>query len=106
MLLLIYFGNMVFLLAGGTNIHCSSEKLCNCSLQNTVIIADCSGLNLTKSPNFTVDVLGIDLGLNHIDGIPPNLPSGLILLNLTGNPYLRKIERNAFINKIQPPSTF
>lgn len=97
MLLLIYFGNMAFLLAGGSNIHCSSEKLCNCSRQNTVIIADCSGLNLTKSPNFTVDVLGIDLGLNYIDGIPPNLPSGLILLNLTGNPYLRKIESNALI---------
>lgn len=92
MLPLIYFGNMVFLLAEGTNIHCSSEKLCNCSLQNTVIIAHCNGLNLTTSPNFTEDVLGIDLGLNRIDGIPQNLPSGLILLNLTGNPYLRKIE--------------
>lgn len=92
MLPLIYFGNMVFLLAEGTNIHCSSEKLCNCSLQNTVIIAHCNGLNLTTSPNFTEDVLVIDLGLNRIDGIPQNLPSGLILLNLTGNPYLRKIE--------------
>lgn len=79
MLPLIYFGNMVFLLAEGTNIHCSSEKLCNCSLQNTVIIAHCNGLNLTTSPNFTEDVLVIDLGLNRIDGIPQNLPSGLIL---------------------------
>lgn len=85
---------MIFLLTKKTNIHYSSKKLYNYSLQNTIIITHYNKLNLTTSPNFTKNILNINLKLNHINNIPQNLPNNLILLNLTKNPYLQKIKIN------------
>lgn len=78
----------------GQPVNCSTEERCNCTLGTTYLIADCSGLLLQKTPNFTENVTIIDLGFNRIQTFPTNLPPHVTHLNLTGNSQLKDIKKN------------
>lgn len=84
---------MLILYTGGKNVHCGTNATCTCIKHKTFTYANCSRRGLEIAPNFTKEVSQIDLGFNLIDQFPSNLPSRLTLLNLTGNPNLRKIEK-------------
>ncbi|XP_062614316.1 toll-like receptor 4, partial [Saccostrea cucullata] len=78
------------------SITCSTEKRCQCSKWGSFVFANCSGLNLKLSPNFTKDVASIDLGQNLLKDIPFNLPHHLTHLNLAENPRIKAVKSNAF----------
>ncbi|XP_076071675.1 toll-like receptor 4 [Mytilus galloprovincialis] len=67
--------------------NCSSNASCLCVNTPSGLIADCSGLGLTKVPLFTDRVISVNLSKNCLTTLPPegSLPSKLKYLDLSVN---------------------
>ncbi|XP_061168842.1 toll-like receptor 4 [Saccostrea echinata] len=93
-LMLILICNFAFLYGHDKQFNCSTERNCLCIRRGKIVLADCSRLNLKRSPNFTNDVTRIDLGYNLLEDIPSNLPFRLTHLNVTKNLPLKRIRKD------------
>ncbi|CAC5404910.1 unnamed protein product [Mytilus coruscus] len=67
--------------------RCSTNRKCKCSNITDGILADCSALNLTKSPYFEERVVSVNLSRNLLTHLPDEglLPAKLKYLDLAEN---------------------
>ncbi|CAC5404917.1 unnamed protein product [Mytilus coruscus] len=67
--------------------RCSTNRNCKCSNLTDGILADCSALNLTKSPYFEERVVSVNLSCNLLTYLPEEgyLPAKLKYLDLAKN---------------------
>ncbi|KAK3099372.1 hypothetical protein FSP39_003486 [Pinctada imbricata] len=68
--------------------YCCSEPRCHCIIRTQhKVIANCSSLSLTLSPNFSSNVSAVNLSENYLSRIPAQrkLPENLEILDLSAN---------------------